>query len=59
MTHACPGSAGISATPASAGQGAPRAILHGVRRAAPLLIIGSLYALAIGLLLDVALRVWS
>jgi hypothetical protein len=47
-----------SATPASAGQGAPRAILHGVRRAAPLLLVAVLYALGFGLLLDVALRVW-
>jgi hypothetical protein len=49
----------LSAAPASAGQGAPRAILHGVRRATPLLLAIGGYALALGLLLDVALRVWS
>jgi hypothetical protein len=44
-----------SASPASAGQGAPRSP---ARRAAPILLAAALYALALGLLLDVALKVW-
>jgi hypothetical protein len=47
-----------SAAPASAGARAPHVRLLAVRRALPMLTVVALYALGIGLLLDVALAVW-